>query len=320
MEVAVTGMVAGFLTIFYGLNLFNTFPTPLHELTAITRFIGALLIVVLVLLKGDRFPRWIALVGALNELSAFVYFVGFTTTHEQIVFRLQEFPLIALYLSWLFPASVARLTIYPVMVFTMAYSVWFGPAAGTDHQSGLLNVVSLVFFTVVAMSVGSFVKRNFKKQTEIDPLTGAMNRRGLGIHGDAILVQCQKQHRPVSVVLVDLDGFKRINDQQGHNAGDRVLCQIVDHLNTSTRRSDIVARLGGDEFVVVMPETDEEAAQRVMERIHLSAVHEWSFGVAQATAEDNLSMVILRADRAMYTFKRARAERARERSDSTDRG
>src|SRR5690606_10561794 len=106
--------------------------------------------------------------GALAELSAFVVFVGFSVNHEQIVFRLQEFPLIALYMSWLFPPAVTQWTIYPVMAFTIPYSVFFGPAVGTEHQSGPLNVLSLVFFTVIGMFVGHYVKRRFRQQTQVD--------------------------------------------------------------------------------------------------------------------------------------------------------
>lgn len=309
MEIAVTGMVACFLTVFYGLNLFNTFASEALHLVAFGRFAGAVAVVALIVILRDAFPLWIAYAGALVELTAFVYFVGFTVNHEQIVFRLQEFPLIALYLAWVFPPKISRATIYPVLVFTIWYSMIFSPAVGTEHQNGLLNVLSLVFFTVVGMFVGSYVKRKFTQQTELDVLTGAHNRRALGRYGDAALVQARKQNQPVSVALVDMDGFKQINDQLGHAAGDEALRGLVRHLKKSVRKGDLVTRLGGDEFVLILPGAGFDQAQQLMERIHASSEHRWSFGVAAATPEDNLSMLILRADRAMYISKRERSGR-----------
>ncbi len=308
MEIAVTGIVACFLSVFYGLNLFRTFPSEALQLVAVGRFAGALGVVTLVVILRDAFPLWLAYLGALAELTAFVYFVGFTVDHEQFVFRLQEFPLIALYMAWLFPSVISRMTIYPILVFTLTYSLLFGPAVGTEHQNGLLNVLSLVFFTVVGMFVGSFVKRKFKQQTEIDVLTGAYNRRALGRMGDAALAQGRRQNQPVSVALVDMDGFKQINDQFGHAAGDEVLRGLVRHLKRATRKNDVITRLGGDEFVLLLPQTGYDQAQQLMERVHESSEHSWSFGVATAEPDDNLSMVILRADRAMYISKRERAE------------
>lgn len=308
MEVAVTGMVAAFLSVFYGLNLLNDFENAYREWTAVFRFVGSLFIVALVIVRLNKFPMWVAFLGAVNEVSAFVYFVGFSMVHEQIVFRLQEFPLIALYLAWLFRSFVSRIIIYPAMLFTLVYSTQFGPAVDTPHENGLLNVLSLAFFTVVGLFVGSFARRHFKQQTEIDHLTGAINRRGLGLRGDALLAAGKKHGTPVSVVLIDMDKFKQINDLQGHGAGDQALIDLVQHLKSNTRKKDIVSRLGGDEFVLVLPDTAFGEAKMLVERLHASSILNWSYGVAETTSEDNLSMVILRADRAMYEFKRANSK------------
>ncbi|MNW24810.1 putative diguanylate cyclase YdaM [compost metagenome] len=312
LEVAVTGMVAVFLLLFYVVNLGNDFSSPLFQKLAVARVAGALGLVIAVWWMLDRFPLWIAYLGALAELSAFVVFVGFSLNHEQIVFRLQEFPLIALYMSWLFPPAVTRWTIYPIMAFTIPYSVFFGPAVGTEHQSGLLNVLSLVFFTVAGMFVGLYVKRRFRQQTQIDALTGALNRVGLAVRGDAAVLSSRKYRRPLAVALLDLDGFKEINDQGGHEAGDLALKQLVRHLRSATRAGDLVSRLGGDEFVLVFPNTTRGQAQVLMERIELTSPLAWSFGTAEARTDDNLSTMILRADRDMYSSKRLRtAERGK---------
>ncbi|WP_404288051.1 GGDEF domain-containing protein [Glutamicibacter arilaitensis] len=301
-----TALVAFFMFFFYLLNLFQPLDFPDQFVVRIARCVGALGVLSAAIIMRNKFPLWLGYLGALAEVASFVYFVGFTMDHEQVVFRLQEFPLIAMYLSWLFPSWLTRLTIYPVMAFTIPYSVFVGPAAGTEHSQGLLNVFALMFFTILGTSVGTFVRRRFRNETEFDVLTGALNRRGLSVHGEPALARSLRFSKALTVALVDLDGFKLINDEQGHTAGDEVLKQLVKHWLQTTRKSDIVCRLGGDEFVLVFPNTSFEEAQVLMARIKETSNHAWSYGLAQAHKEDNLSTVILRADRAMYEAKRQR--------------
>ncbi|MEG2927496.1 MAG: GGDEF domain-containing protein, partial [Glutamicibacter sp.] len=134
----------------------------------------------------------------------------------------------------------------------------------------------------------------------------------LAVRGDAALLSSRKYRRPLAVALLDLDGFKEINDQGGHEAGDLALKQLVRHLRSATRAGDLVSRLGGDEFVLVFPNTTRGQAQVLMERIELTSPLAWSFGTAEARTDDNLSTMILRADRDMYSSKRLRtAERGK---------
>jgi diguanylate cyclase (GGDEF)-like protein len=235
--------------------------------------------------------------------------VAFTTNHEQVVLRLQEFPLIALYLSWLFPVWLTRLSIYPTMLFTTVYAVFFGPAVGTEHSQTLLNIAGLTFFTFLSITVGTFVRRRFEQGTEIDALTGALNRNGLSLRGEPALARALRSSRPITVALIDLDGFKQINDSQGHEAGDQVLVNLVAIWKQATRKTDLVCRLGGDEFVLLFPNTGLDDAQTLLGRTQSSSEYLWSYGLAQAIAGDNLSTMILRADRAMFENKRGRSER-----------
>lgn len=305
LHVTVTALVAFFMLLFYVLTLFQPLGSPVLFAFRVSFCLGSLAMLATVIAMGDRLPAWVMYAGAVAEIGAFVYFVGFTSNHQQVVFRLQEFPLIALYLAWLFPPWLTRLTIYPVMAFTIPYAVFVGPAAGTEHGQGLLNVVSLMFFTILGMGVGGFVRERFKQQTEFDELTGALNRRGLSAYGEPALLRGRRLARPLTVAVVDLDDFKTINDTQGHAAGDQVLQDLVKHLQQSTRKSDLVCRLGGDEFVLVFPDTYLREVEALMRRTRLSSSCAWTYGVAEATEEDNLSTVILRADRAMYLAKRA---------------
>lgn len=308
ISVSITGLVALFLMILYLINIVQPGGSGIYLWTSVFHCLGALTVLILVLIKRDNFPLWVAYLGVLTELVSFVYYVAFTANHEQVVLRLQEFPLIALYLSWLFPVWVTRLSIYPTMLFTTVYAVHFGPAVGTEHSQTLLNIAGLTFFTFLSITVGNFVRKRFEQGTEIDALTGALNRNGLSQRGEPALTRALRSSLPLTVALIDLDGFKQINDSQGHEAGDQVLVNLVANWKLATRKTDLVCRLGGDEFVLVFPDTDLEDARKLLGRTQDACQYLWSFGLAQAIAGDNLSTMILRADRAMYENKRRRSE------------
>jgi diguanylate cyclase (GGDEF)-like protein len=100
-----------------------------------------------------------------------------------------------------------------------------------------------------------------------DPLTGLANRRRFLAALELEVSRVQRYGRQLSVILVDLDDFKRINDSHGHSAGDDVLCAVAGVLLTSVRDVDVPARLGGEEFAVLLPETDLEGAAVLAERL-----------------------------------------------------
>jgi diguanylate cyclase (GGDEF)-like protein len=140
-----------------------------------------------------------------------------------------------------------------------------------------------------------------------DPLTGLGNRRAL----DHVLsTQCGILTRygiPFSMAVVDIDHFKTLNDQNGHQYGDQMLCDLKELLLGSLRTVDIVARYGGDEFVVVMPQTDIAGATTLGERMRLEVDRELPFtvsvGVATANDADTPESLFKRADAALYRAK-----------------
>ena len=148
-----------------------------------------------------------------------------------------------------------------------------------------------------------------ERTSRLDPLTSLGNRRALDETLAAELARHARYGRTLSLCLVDLDGFKRINDTYGHAAGDRVLARVAEHL-TSIRGADQAFRLGGDEFAIVLPETGNAEAELVARRL-ARRIREDSFpsevnaswGVAQASGVDAAAL-LADADAKLYARKR----------------
>ena len=119
--------------------------------------------------------------------------------------------------------------------------------------------------------VGSRVvnyQQNLEYQTQTDPLTGLFNRRAFERKIAEEYERAKRYTHAVSVLLLDIDNFKNINDTYGHHGGDMALVKISAILRERTRRSDFPARYGGEEFVLILPETDQESALQVANKIH----------------------------------------------------
>jgi diguanylate cyclase (GGDEF)-like protein len=119
--------------------------------------------------------------------------------------------------------------------------------------------------------VGSRVvnyQQNLEYQTQTDPLTGLFNRRAFERKIAEEYERAKRYNHAVAVLLLDIDNFKHINDTYGHHGGDMALVKISAILREKTRRSDFPARYGGEEFVLILPETDQESALQVANKIH----------------------------------------------------
>jgi diguanylate cyclase len=153
-----------------------------------------------------------------------------------------------------------------------------------------------------------------------DPLTMIHNRRGFQQHWDAAASSASRHGHPVTLVLIDLDGFKQVNDTHGHSAGDCLLKAFASLLLAQTRADDVVARLGGDEFIIGLSHADALEAKRMCKRIRESATAQelvagvdwplrFSAGVASTATTPRLQLVDA-ADRALYRAKELGGMRA----------
>jgi diguanylate cyclase (GGDEF)-like protein len=148
-----------------------------------------------------------------------------------------------------------------------------------------------------------------------DSLTQINNRHGLKIHGDYLLEQAKRFQREFSTLILDIDHFKKVNDRYGHDIGDLVIKRIGKSLQEVFRSTDVLARYGGEEFVVLLPETDQEKALQIAERlrkkVELLDCKEMQNGITISIGVymcipkegDYLENLIKKADEYMYKAK-----------------
>src|SRR5690625_3376830 len=157
-----------------------------------------------------------------------------------------------------------------------------------------------------------------------DPLTGLYNRRYANVHLDDLVERCRDRGAMLTIMLLDLDSFKSINDAHGHAAGDMVLREFAQRLKKAVRSVDLVARIGGEEFMVVMPEAGIAWAAEIVERVRSATAEQpfrvnasgdscivtASIGYAALQSGESSLELIERADRALYVSKNAGRNRA----------
>lgn len=203
---------------------------------------------------------------------------------------------------------------------TTALAVWgwlpFSQWTYRGAEIGILLEATLFSLALAArMRQQEIARQSAESLARLDSLTGLRNRRSFLESAEAIWSTAERNGRPLSLVIMDIDYFKRINDRYGHESGDRVLVDIAGLLPQSCRAGDILARWGGEEFVLLLPETDIEQACQLAERIRQSIAgrrltvknrliaYTASFGVAERGDKANLDHLLGEADERLYTAK-----------------
>lgn len=172
----------------------------------------------------------------------------------------------------------------------------------------------------------SQLKRLYEREyslSRIDPLTRVENRRALFEAATRIKSLSDRHGFPVSIAYLDLDGFKQLNDQKGHQAGDKVLVQTAATIRKVLRPSDVIARIGGDEFAVLLPAADRETARRILSRVQIDfnrtmeasrlAVTLSIGWVSYSPPLSSVEEMLRNADKAMYAAKNRGKNRMEER-------
>lgn len=288
---------------------------------------GTVLILLgLITWEPDRNPRWVLLSLAAMAFFTFVWTLRrgsrFTMTEAFVFMGLQLLATVAL--TWNTNQDLGALANGTGLPILGAYAVWFlrwpagrsliyaGVAAWfvvimLRHDTALTGFgLLLAVQTVIATEVLSRIKTRMDTLVRTDPLTGVLNLRGVTEALKSEMSRSSRRDIPVSVVSIDLDGLRALNNTLGHRAGDDLLQAVTGHWQQKMRTFDVIGRTGGDEFLLILPETSMEVAVRVVERLAESSPGEWSAGVAEVKPGDTVESVLERADRRMYAEKAAR--------------
>ena len=181
--------------------------------------------------------------------------------------------------------------------------------------ASLMPVIATLGFLLMC---GERLNKDLTRLATLDPLTGVFNRRTMTELANKAIAASKRHGYALSLLILDIDHFKRINDQFGHEAGDLALCRFVELLRETMRESDVIARIGGEEFVLILANTGESSAMELAERIRLHldnadfSISGWavplraSIGVGTlGPAANNLESLLRETDHAMYEAKRS---------------
>lgn len=266
-----------------------------------------------IMLAVRRLPPW-----------AFEFFIGLGTGLVSMMILASgdaDSPYGALYL-WLtvqaFYFLPVRHAVAHLGLLTAAYggALLTMPAAGTG-PGPLAFTLCLATVVATGVFVAALRRRIDRLVLELeqaalcDPLTGLLNRRGFVPRVTGELELARRGDRTFTILALDLDGFKDINDARGHEAGDQALVRAADALRSACRASDVCCRMGGDEFTVLLPDTDAGQADGAVERVRDALTTRdpelvASIGAATYPLDGASVAELLRAaDRALYTAKGA---------------
>ncbi|MDP2961269.1 MAG: GGDEF domain-containing protein, partial [Sulfurimicrobium sp.] len=193
---------------------------------------------------------------------------------------------------------------------------WLAAPPNHDLQAMLVNdAVRLSVFALVIVLVDRLrrVHERESRLARIDLLTQLPNRRAFYEHAAAEIMRARRYQHPLSVISLDLDNFKSVNDLDGHDAGDKVLRIAAETLQKNIRTTDVAGRLGGDEFAILLPEAGREAAGAIASKLQQQLTRRmqkdgWpvtaSLGVATfMTPPERVDDLMKQADKLMYSAK-----------------
>lgn len=208
-------------------------------------------------------------------------------------------------------------------IAVLVYKGLVPPSYLSSHGVGIgimLEALTLAFVISHRIKLLEDIRTSqeeLKKQASTDPLTRLYNRRFFFPEANYLLELAKEKDIPLSIMILDIDHFKRVNDHYGHACGDQVIIKLAEILKEQSRASDLIARLGGEEFVILLPDTNLLETSQYAERIRIAAedlevianvnktVHvAISIGVAELdTEQESIESALARADKALYQAK-----------------
>jgi diguanylate cyclase (GGDEF)-like protein len=286
--------VAGLMCLFSA--AFPISKTAPRELAVV---VGICLIVTsLVILRvGSRLPE-VGLQGiALGGTLVNALLVSQATTNYGAALTSFAWIWVAVYAGQFFDQRAVRIQVAAIGVSSAA-------ALAICGLPGLITAWVLVAGSCV-LAGEALARLNTRLRTQLvtDPLTGLLNRAGFATAAQRMLALAAREHLAVSVALIDLDGFKEVNDRRGHAAGDELLVELGHAWAAEMRGSEVLARMGGDEFALLLV-ADVDAADDALRRMRAASPVGWSVGVVGWRRGESLEGAMARADELLYRAKR----------------
>ena len=269
--------------------------TPV-ELNAVFAVVAAA-VVVTAWLIGSDLPASCLHGGLLLATSGMTAMVSVAHTPQGAVSSSLGYLWVALYAAFFLGRTATRCYVALAGV-AYAAALLVNPFQGAVHVWLLVMVTVAVGAEIVAVMVA-----RLGTLAATDQLTGLWNRTGLQHAATRALAEADRRGTPLTVTVIDLDGFKLVNDRAGHAAGDRLLVELAAAWQGCLRASDVLARLGGDEFVLLLPTAGAEETEAALKRLRAASASQWSAGTAVAEPGDDLDHLLLRADRDLYRAK-----------------
>jgi diguanylate cyclase (GGDEF)-like protein len=278
--------------------------------------VGAMGVVcaVAIWLVGWRIPLFgfELITAAAGVIASFL--VARSATHGGMMVAAFAYPWIAIYSAHFFSRRG---------VMTQGVLMSAGFSVGL-LASGLPD--SVVYWAIVIVTIWSIcivlgnLSQNMRLQAGTDHLTGLLNRNGFQTAALRERALADRTGNPLTLAVLDLDGFKQINDRDGHAAGDRLLAGLGLAWRARVRPGDILARHGGDEFVLLLPATTAAGAEAVLERLRSGEDPVgWSVGVSEWRSGESLDMPMARADGYLYGVKSSQRADAAVEADESER-
>ncbi|MBI4006322.1 MAG: GGDEF domain-containing protein [Gammaproteobacteria bacterium] len=274
------------------------------------------------------------------EVWVMIGFITFVLWHTGRI----ESPLLNLYLLVIITSglTLGKLTTVLILVLItcvylyMGQPVYAGTAFSLQNFSQLMAIFSpyllIAYLTTMLSADLQYARKMFKHLSEVDEMTGLFNIRSFNNTLTAEIMKSARYKRIFSLLMIDADNLKEVNDRYGHEAGNRLIKALSDTIKSCLRESDILARYGGDEFIALLPETDSENAVEVGDRIR-KAVENTAFdmegnqikttvsiGIANFPKHaENTDSLLHKVDRAMYQSKNSGRNRVTLYSESESR-
>ncbi len=251
---------------------------------------------------ASRVPRWFLHFAVIGGTALITVLIARSATGVGMVVTACDYMWMGVYAAFFFSRAAAR-------AHTALIAIAFlGALVANPHHVPADAWIFMTASIVVATETIGRQSSRLRHEAHTDSLTGLLNRKGLAPAAERAFALADRTGIPLTVGLIDLDDFKRVNDRDGHAAGDRLLVQMTRTWSAELQPGDIFARLGGDEFLVILVGSGDEEARRLFDLLLFVSPAQWSAGVIKRRKGEDLSACLARADNALYDSKRSRGQ------------